>query len=304
MKKITLLLAICCLISFNLYSQTYKLETVFDENSTETYLSYWKVLEDSPSAAPDTFSLWGYQRYSESWKINAYEVEYFKGDANETFKFLKDINEFTEKYRDEDKVLTFIAGVQVKTLKKLGLKYTLVYDKERKVVCVYNQKKWMDIFNKFISFCETHGIDYNQPAKVEQVETVVTNDNNQSQLDSLQNTVVLSIASDHFKVSGFPDSVKLIMTNYTNGEITTGDHYFIEFFDGREWLKIPHFDKIAFHDIGYRLRNGDSKEFTIHFFTDKYRYKAGKYRIVKYYLKEDFRKTMIRNDVYASFYVV
>lgn len=194
----------------------------------------------------------------------------------------------------------------MKTLKKLGFKYTLVYDKERKVVCVYNQKKWLDIFNKFISFCERHGIDYSQPAKVDQVtaaEAVLPNDS-PSQIDSLQNTVVLSIATDRYKVSEFPDSVEIIMTNYTNGEITTGDHYFVEFFDGREWLKISHFDKILFHLIGYALYNGDCKEFNIHFFTDKYRYKAGKYRIVKYYLKEDFRRTMIRNYVYASFYII
>src|SRR5690606_29909612 len=136
------------------------LETVFEEKSTETYLSHWKLIEGSQDSAIDTFSLWGYQRYNDSWVTSAYEVEYFKGDTKEVFNFLKNINEFTERYRDEDKVLTFISGVQVKTLKKLGFKYTLVYDKERKVACVYNQKQWANILDKFISFCDKQGISY------------------------------------------------------------------------------------------------------------------------------------------------
>jgi len=160
MKKTIFLLAMCCIISTNLFSQTYKLETVFEEKSTETYLSHWKLIEGSQDSAIDTFSLWGYQRYNDSWVTSAYEVEYFKGDAKEVFNFLKNINGFTERYRDEDKVLTFISGVQVKTLKKLGFKYTLVYDKERKVACVYNQKQWANILDKFISFCDKQGISY------------------------------------------------------------------------------------------------------------------------------------------------
>jgi len=160
MRKTILLLAISCIACTNLFSQIYKLETVFEEKATETYLSHWKLLENPNNSVVDTFGLWGYQLYHDSWITGPYEVEYFKGSAKEVFHFLKAINEFTDKYRNEDKVLTFISGVQVKTMKKLGFKYTLVYDTERKVVCKYNQKQWADILDKFVSYCSNQEIHY------------------------------------------------------------------------------------------------------------------------------------------------
>lgn len=158
MKKIVLLAAMC-VVSTTLLSQTYKLETVFADKTSETYLSHWKVLE-TPQQEAEKFSLWGYQRFSDSWAINAYEVEYFKGDAQATFNFLKGIIEFTEKYKNEGGVLTYLDGVQVKTLKEMGFKFTLVYDRERKVVCSFNQKQWTEILDKFVSYCKEHEINY------------------------------------------------------------------------------------------------------------------------------------------------
>lgn len=161
MKRI-ILIATICIISTNLFSQTYKLETVFSDKVTETYLSYWKVLESAYDFEVDTFSLWGYQLYYDNWAGGAYEIEYYKGNAKEVFKFLTDVIEFTEKYKNEDKVLTRIFGVQVKTINQLRFKYTLVYDKERKVVCKFNQKQWTDMLTQFVSYCEKLKINYNQ----------------------------------------------------------------------------------------------------------------------------------------------
>ena len=85
--KRKILIAVVCIISANLFSQTYKLETVLNDKVTETYLSHWKVLENSNINQIDTFSLWGYQRYFDDWVNGAYEVEYYKGNAKETYIF-------------------------------------------------------------------------------------------------------------------------------------------------------------------------------------------------------------------------
>ena len=158
--KRRILIAVVCMISANLFSQTYKLETVFTEKVSETYLSHWKVLESTNIYQVDTFTLWGYQLYFDNWANGAYEVEYYKGNAKETYLFLNHIIGFTEKYKDEDKVLTNISGVRVKTLKLIWLKYTLVYEKENKVFCKFNLNQWTEIRAKFVSYCENQKINY------------------------------------------------------------------------------------------------------------------------------------------------
>jgi len=157
MKKLILFLTLC-ILSLNLFSQTYKLETVISDKVTETYLSYWRVLQSTSEQKIDTFSLWGYQLYSDDWSSGAYEVQYFKGDAVGMYEFLSNIVEFSKKYKKEDNVVTYINGVQVKTMNRASFKYTLVYDKERKVVCKFKAKQWEDIFNQFVSFCDKEQI--------------------------------------------------------------------------------------------------------------------------------------------------
>ena len=161
MKK-TILIAVVCMISANLFSQTYKLETVFTDKFPETYLSHWKVLESTNINQVDTFSLWGYQRYFDDWVDGVYEVEYYKGNAKETYLFLNQLIGFSEKYKEEDKVLTYISGVQVKIFKQLGFKFTLVYDKDRKVSCKINQKQWTEMLDKFVLYCEQQKIVYTE----------------------------------------------------------------------------------------------------------------------------------------------
>ena len=159
MKK-TLLIAIITCLCAALSAQTYKLVPVFEDRYPETYLSHWKVLENAGTAPADTFSLWGYHRYFDDLQKGTYEVSYFKGDARATYLFLKGVVDFSLQYRDQDKVQTTIAGVRVRTSKELSFRYTLVFDKENKVICMYNLKQWTEILKKMEDYCLLNKIAY------------------------------------------------------------------------------------------------------------------------------------------------
>jgi hypothetical protein len=48
----------------------------------------------------------------------------------------------------------------VKVSKYFGFKYTLVYDRDRKVTCKLNQKQWIAMAASYVEFCESQHIDY------------------------------------------------------------------------------------------------------------------------------------------------
>ncbi|MFV0539342.1 MAG: hypothetical protein ACK5M3_18540 [Dysgonomonas sp.] len=146
------------ILSANTFSQTYELVKVFEDKSNQTHLSYWDEIENPNETVSRTFSLWGYQRYDESWII-AYEVEYFKGDAVEMLHFLEVVAEFSEKYKNKDKVVTTISGVKIKSIKHGPYKHTMVFDKENKVCCYFSAKQWANIRDKFVAFCLERNIN-------------------------------------------------------------------------------------------------------------------------------------------------
>ena len=156
-----LFLVITFLSSYSLaFSQVYKLETVYENKMNETYLSYWDQLENLNDNTAQSFSLWGYQKYDESTSSTPYEVEYFKGNSKEMHVFLEGIKNFAEKYSDQDKIVTFISNVKVKTIryKFFNLNYVAVFDKENKVVCYFTSKQWGAILDKFTLFCQDRNI--------------------------------------------------------------------------------------------------------------------------------------------------
>jgi hypothetical protein len=155
------MLPILLAVALHASAQTYKQETVFTDNApTKTFLSHLKNLESSSPTENDTFSLWGYQLYFDNRNAGTYEVEYFKGNAKETYQFLNQVVEFSNKYKDEENVLTNIMHVQVKVSKYFGFKYTLVYDRDRKVTCKLNQKQWIAMAASYVEFCDSQHIDY------------------------------------------------------------------------------------------------------------------------------------------------
>lgn len=157
MKKMIIGLLLC--FSIGAQAQTYKLDKVYSDRGSETYLSYWKLMEGTPDSEEEIFSLWGYQRYDESWLI-AYELEYYKANAQEMYLFLTAVSDFAHKYAKEDNVVTYISGVKVKARKEGLFRYTGVYDKEEKVPCLFNANQWQRIAEDFVAYCEKYSIVY------------------------------------------------------------------------------------------------------------------------------------------------
>jgi hypothetical protein len=73
--------------------------------------------------------------------------------------FLEAVADFSDKYKDRDNVVTFISGVKIKSIKKGGFKYTMVFDHENKTCCFFTSKQWGNIRDKFIAFCLQKNID-------------------------------------------------------------------------------------------------------------------------------------------------
>ncbi len=160
MKRFIFSIAMC-LASISLFSQTYKLRSVFENRIKNVSLSYWDILEESEVSKADTFSLWGYQFYTDA-ELRGYEVEYFKGNPEQMFNFIKKVAALAQKYRSEDRIQTYISGVKVRTFSRLGFKYTYVYDKEGRDCCVLSANKWGKMLDEFIAFCRQQNIQYSK----------------------------------------------------------------------------------------------------------------------------------------------
>ena len=107
-------------ISNQVSSQIFKINDIY--NSAFINFSHWKVLEQTERAVSDSFLLWEEKQYSESLSSN-YKIQYYKADAKNMFSFLNELVQFTEKYRNENNMLTFIKGVQVITVKGRNTEY-------------------------------------------------------------------------------------------------------------------------------------------------------------------------------------
>lgn len=157
MKKVLIGILLC--FTAGAYAQTYKLEKIFKDSPSETSLSHWRILEDTQEEPNGLFSLWGYHRYDESWTI-AYEVEYYKADAQEMYTFLSAVSDFAQKYKNEGEIITYISGVKVKYIKNGPFNYCCVFEKEGKVCCSFSAAQWKKITEKFASYCEKNEIGY------------------------------------------------------------------------------------------------------------------------------------------------
>jgi len=151
------------------------------------------------------------------------------------------------------------------------------------------------IISLFIAFFLLLSCDKNRTPIEKNHDSKYTN---KSRYD-LQDTVILSISTTVFKITTIPDTVRVAMINSTADTLTTGLHYEIQRLESNKWVKV--LPDQMFQDIGFAILPNHSKSFTVKMMKDQAAYKSGDYRIAKYYLNQDFRKTKKHYFVYAEF---
>lgn len=138
-----------------------------------------------------------------------------------------------------------------------------------------------------------------QPEKIKEEQVIKKQQVN----NVIDKPISLLLEPSVFKISELPDTVTVTMFNNTKDTIVTGMHYYIERMEANQWKKAP-LEGIAFNDIGLVLKPNNTKNFEKRLYKDQINYTAGKYRIVKYYIKSDYLKTKDKFYLYAEFNIL
>jgi|GEM_PF-464757 len=112
-----------------------------------------------------------------------------------------------------------------------------------------------------------------------------------------KDTVILTAIPHEYKTGTLPDSIIIRITNNLQEPITTGLYYHIESYN-RGWKKVSP-DQLV-EDLGYAILPGAFETFNVSLLKSKIKYEPGRYRIVKRYLKSDYRKTQKIFDTYTE----
>jgi hypothetical protein len=112
-----------------------------------------------------------------------------------------------------------------------------------------------------------------------------------------KDTVLLTAIPHEYKNGALPDSITLKITNNLQETITTGLYYHIESYN-RGWKKVSP-DQVV-EDLGYAIPPGAFETFHVNLLKSKIDYRPGRYRIVKRYLKSDYRNTQKVFDTYTE----
>lgn len=83
-------------------------------------------------------------------------------------------------------------------------------------------------------------------------------------------------------------SAVLDVTNSLDYSVIFGDYFRIERLENKAWKELSYIidDNIAFHDIGYEVTPGSSREFSIDWEWVYGKLQPGEYRIIKTYVIE------------------
>ncbi len=154
MKRLLLTVLISAICA-NLFSQVYKMENVYKNLGIS--FCHLKILEDTTHSCNNLFVIWGNQSYSDN---RYYEVEYFKGDAKTTNTFITSILKMFLLQSDDDIILSYIFGTQVKIQNGLFRTGAYIFDNERKTYCAITSIQLNEIYHLFTAYCARNGITY------------------------------------------------------------------------------------------------------------------------------------------------
>ncbi|PRD54462.1 immunoglobulin-like domain-containing protein [Sphingobacterium gobiense] len=116
-----------------------------------------------------------------------------------------------------------------------------------------------------------------------------------------EESVTLSVTPGVFNLPELPETVEVTMINNTKETISAGLHYWIEFYENEEWIKVS--PEQTFEDISYNFSPSVFYTYEKDLFTEQIDYRVGNYRIVKFYLKSDYQETKEVFNVYVEFTV-
>ena len=119
-----------------------------------------------------------------------------------------------------------------------------------------------------------------------------------SKTESLKDSVSITISSKLFKLPDF-NKATVTLTNKSSYNLTAGDYYLIEYFNGKSWEKIT-LKNVAFNDMAYGLYGSSSLKMDVYLKPVPRDYKRGKYRISK---RLDARDIGQRTLVTAEFLI-
>jgi len=119
-----------------------------------------------------------------------------------------------------------------------------------------------------------------------------------SKTESLKDSVSMTISSKVFKLPDF-NKATVTLTNKSSYNLTAGDYYLIEYFNGKSWEKIT-LKNVAFNDMAYGLNGSSSLKMDVYLKPVPHDYKKGKYRISK---RLDARDIGQRTLVTAEFLI-
>lgn len=75
------------------------------------------------------------------------------------------------------------------------------------------------------------------------------------------------------------EKINVKITNNTEAEGLTGEYFYMEYYNGNDWEKVPL--NSFFNSIGYPIEASQTRNLIVNIQPDTYQYKSGKYRIFK-----------------------
>jgi hypothetical protein len=98
--------------------------------------------------------------------------------------------------------------------------------------------------------------------------------------DTVDKLISMTISPSVFKRPDF-NKAKVTLINRTSNNLTAGDYYLIEYYNGTTWEKIT-FKDVGYNDMAYGLDAHSKREMDVYLKPVPHNYNPGKYRVSKY----------------------